>query len=356
MTTVKISRLWWQQNAAWVRLVLAVCLLASLLMAISSTHTWQAQHARSERGERVNAADFVKHPQDYKIAGHPAASLHTYYEYLDQYFWPGEYTSTSPEQAVRSQRPNRLYYALALISGLMLAFWSRRTHRFEFMASLGVTRWQIWRQQLRLGLVLIATVFLSQVIYYGLIMTMIPQVYQQYRNVVALLGSSVAVTMVSGCLLMLGWLVGSLNQRLWLAIIISSLIWRWASGMLTRTNIWLRWFHIQSLPNIWLHVHYGVATAMALVGLLILLGSTWLVFRHWSAEITTLRQQSTFNGVITSILISLSIGSTLGDVLLLPLMGTIAPWYEVVGIMLTLMGMLVYRGYRFRQRMEEVAR
>ncbi|MGZ1392137.1 ABC transporter permease, partial [Lactobacillus delbrueckii subsp. bulgaricus] len=66
------------------------------------------------------------------------------------------------------------------------------------MAGLGVTRWQIWWQQLRLGLLLMVTVFVSQVIYYGWITAAIPQVYQQYRNGAALLGSSVAVTMVSG--------------------------------------------------------------------------------------------------------------------------------------------------------------
>lgn len=356
MATVKLRRLWWQQNRAWVRLVTAACLLVSLLMAINVTHTWQVEHARSVRGERINAADFIKHPKDYKIVGHPAVSLQAYYEHLDQYFWPGEYTSTSPDQAVRAQRPNLLYYVVALISGLMFAFWGRRTHSYEFMLGLGVTRWQIWRQQLRLGLVLMATVFVSQVIYYGWIMVVIPQVYQRYRNLAALLGSSVAVTMVSGCLLMLGWLVGSLNQRLWLAILISTLTWRWASGMLTRTNMWLRWFHIQSLPSIWLHVHYGVAAIMALVGLLMLLGLTWVACRQWSADITTLRQQSPFNGVIASVLISLSIGSTLGDILLLPLMRTIMPWYELVGIVLTLTGMIIYQSCRQHRHVGEIVR
>ncbi|WP_033608730.1 hypothetical protein [Lactiplantibacillus plantarum] len=356
MATVKLRRLWWQQNRPWVRLVTATCLLVSLLMAINVTHTWQVEHARSVRGERINAADFVKHPKDYKVAGRPAVSLHVYYEHLDQFFWPGEYTSTDPNQAVRAQQPNRLYYVLGLVSGLLLAFWGRRTHRFEFMAGLGVTRWQIWWQQLRLGLLLMVTVFVSQVIYYGWITAAIPQVYQQYRNGAALLGSSVAVTMVSGCLIMLAWLVGIFNQRLWLAILISTLTWRWASGMLTRTNMWLRWFHIQSLPSIWLHVHYGVAAIMALVGLLMLLGLTWMACRQWSADITTLRQQSLFNGVIASALISLSIGSTLGDILLLPLMGTIAPWYELVGIVLTMMAMLVYRAGRRYHQLGEVVR
>lgn len=81
-------------------------------MAINVTHTWQVEHARSVRGERINAADFVKHPKDYKVAGRPAVSLHVYYEHLDQFFWPGEYTSTDPNQAVRAQQPNRLYYVL----------------------------------------------------------------------------------------------------------------------------------------------------------------------------------------------------------------------------------------------------
>ncbi|MGY5256299.1 hypothetical protein [Lactiplantibacillus plantarum] len=167
MATVKLRRLWWQQNRPWVRLVTATCLLVSLLMAINVTHTWQVEHARSVRGERINAADFVKHPKDYKVAGRPAVSLHVYYEHLDQFFWPGEYTSTDPNQAVRAQQPNRLYYVLGLVGGLLLAFWGRRTHCFEFMAGLGVTRWQIWWQQLRLGLLLMVTVFVSQVIYYG---------------------------------------------------------------------------------------------------------------------------------------------------------------------------------------------
>ncbi|ALO04397.1 ABC transporter permease [Lactiplantibacillus paraplantarum] len=356
MTTAKLSRLWWQQNVTWLRPVMVVCVLVSLLMAVSSTHTWQVEHARSERGERTYAADFVKNPKNFKVAGRPASSLHAYYEHLDQYFWPGEYTSTNPAQAVRTHQPNRLYYILGLTWGLMLAFWGRRTHRYELMFGLGATRWQIWWQQLRLGLVLMATVFLSQMLYYGWIMTMIPQDYQRYRNVAALVGSSVAVTMVSGCLLMLGWLVGSLNHRLWLAIIISGLTWRWASGMLTRTNMWLRWFHIQSLPNIWLHVHYGIATAMALGGLLVLLGLTWVAFCQWSADVTTVRQQSQFNGLTASVLISLGMGSLLGDVLLLPLIKTILPWYELVGIVLTLTGMLAYRRYRHHQQVGEVVR
>ncbi|MCG5035697.1 hypothetical protein RYX41_08865 [Lactiplantibacillus plantarum] len=86
MATVKLRRLWWQQNRPWVRLVTATCLLVSLLMAINVTHTWQVEHARSVRGERINAADFVKHPKDYKVAGRPAVSLHVYYEHLDQFF------------------------------------------------------------------------------------------------------------------------------------------------------------------------------------------------------------------------------------------------------------------------------
>jgi len=69
-----------------------------------------------------------------------------------------------------------------------------------------------------------------------------------------------------------------------------------------------------------------------------------------------LRQQSLFNGVIASALISLSIGSTLGDILLLPLMGTIAPWYELVGIVLTMMAMLVYRAGRRYHQLGEVVR
>ena len=95
---------------------------------------------------------------------------------------------------------------------------------------------------------------------------------------------------------------------------------------------------------------------MALVGLLMLLGLTWVACRQWSADITTLRQQSLFNEVIASALISLSIGSTLGDILLLPLMGTIAPWYELVGIVLTMMAMLVYRAGRRYQQLGEVVR
>ncbi|WP_416587697.1 hypothetical protein [Lactiplantibacillus plantarum] len=69
-----------------------------------------------------------------------------------------------------------------------------------------------------------------------------------------------------------------------------------------------------------------------------------------------MRQQSLFNGVIASALISLSIGSTLGDILLLPLMGTIAPWYELVRIVLTMMAMLVYRAGRRYQQLGEVVR
>ncbi|MCM8653450.1 MULTISPECIES: hypothetical protein [Lactiplantibacillus] len=69
-----------------------------------------------------------------------------------------------------------------------------------------------------------------------------------------------------------------------------------------------------------------------------------------------MRQQSLFNGVIASALISLSIGSTLGDILLLPLMGTIAPWYELVGIVLTMMAMLVYRAGRRYHQLGEVVR
>ncbi|MFJ6962990.1 MAG: ABC transporter permease, partial [Lactiplantibacillus plantarum] len=69
-----------------------------------------------------------------------------------------------------------------------------------------------------------------------------------------------------------------------------------------------------------------------------------------------LRQQSLFNGVIASALISLSIGSTLGDILLLPLMGTIAPWYELVGIVLTMMALLVYRVGRRYHQLGEVVR
>ncbi|USJ84935.1 ABC transporter permease [Lactiplantibacillus pentosus] len=344
MTTSKLGRLWIQQNWPWLRLVMATCLLVSLLMAGHSTYNWQENHARSERGERINAADFVKHPESFQIAGQPAASLQAYYDHLDQYFWPGEYTSTNPKQAVRAHQPNRFYYVLALIGGLLLAFYGRRTHRFEFMTALGATRWQIWWQQVRLALALMATIFVSQLIYYGWIIAVIPQTYQHYRNLPAMFGSSVAVTLVSGCLLMLGWLVGNLNHRLWLAILISGLTWRWASGMLTRTNIWLRWFNIQTLPDIWLHVHYGVSATMALVGLLILLGLTWISFRHWSADIVTLHQQSRFNAFTAIVLFSLGIGSTFGDMLLLPLMKTIAPWYELVGISLVLFGLLVYYG------------
>ncbi|MDT7021136.1 hypothetical protein [Lactiplantibacillus plantarum] len=69
-----------------------------------------------------------------------------------------------------------------------------------------------------------------------------------------------------------------------------------------------------------------------------------------------MRQQSLFNGVIASALISLSIGSTLGDILLLPLMGTIAPWYELVGIVLTMMALLVYRVGRRYHQLGEVVR
>ncbi|KLD60027.1 ABC transporter permease, partial [Lactiplantibacillus plantarum] len=90
------------------------------------------------------------------------------------------------------------------------------------------------------------------------------------------------------------------------------------------------------MPSIWLHVHYGVAAIMALVGLLMLLGLTWMACRQWSAAITTFRQQSLFNGVIASALISLSISPTLWAILLLPLMGTIAPWSELVGLVMTM--------------------
>jgi len=346
MTNQTLTRLWWRQNWTWMRLIMAGILLVGMWTAVSSTRSWKAVQAQLETSYRLTTDDYRRHPENYKVHGKPAASERAYYDHIEQFFEENEFKITDSHIPVSSSQPNHYYYVLALLAGLMIAFWERRTHRLTFLLSLGATRWQIWRAQLSLLGAVMGMVALSQLLHYLWIIVVIPQKYQFYLSVGPLVGSNLAIVLTSGCVAALGWLVSNVTDRFWLAGLVGLLTWQWGFGRLTNTSFWLHLFGITKTGDIWLYEHYGVASGLAAVGLVVLLGLTWLTLRKWSAEATA---QNPLSVVVFGILASIGIGAIVGDVVIAPFWRSVIPWFEYSGMLLTLLCFVGYRLFR-RQR------
>ncbi|WP_053072719.1 hypothetical protein [Lactiplantibacillus herbarum] len=346
MTNKTLARLWWRQNWTWMQLLMAGILLVGMGTAVSSTRGWQAGRADLDIGYRLNAADYRRHPETYRIHGKPAASERAYYDHIEQFFEENEFKNTDGHIPVTGFEPNHYYYVLALLAGLVIAFWERRTHRLAFLLSLGVTRWQVWCAQLSLLGAIMGTAALSQLLHYLWIVAVIPQKYQLYLSVGPLMGSNIAIILTSGCVAALGWLIGNVTDHFWLAGLVGFLTWRWGFGMLTRTNFWLQPFGVKKTSDVWLYEHCGVASGLAAIGLVVLLALTWLTLIKWSAEVTP---QGLLSVVVFGILASIGIGTVVGDMMIAPFWQSAIPWYEYSGMLLTLLCFAGYWLFRCQQ-------
>lgn len=352
--TTTIKKLWWRGNSAWLIGVMVALLTVASVTAIAGTQRWQVNHQQMQRGYQINAANYRKSPQSFKINGQPAKSERAYYDYNDQYFSRHEFTATNGVTRTDRYQMNNYFYGIALLAGLLLSFWPRRTHYHEFLLGLGLKRSRLWWQQLQTVALMAGTMMISQVVHYAWIGLVIPNRYLQTFALGDRVGSGIAVTILSVVMLALGWLIGNVTDHFWLAAVIGGLTWRWLNGLLTNTVYQLPRTGEPVMPNIWLYAHYNVASLLGLVVLAGLLSLSYATFRRWTAEPVRLKTQPWLPLICLSLLMGIGVGALFGDVVLISFFNTYGPVIEFSGMAVVLiiwLGWLVwYRGNKGGRR------
>lgn len=329
MTMKKVRQLWWSQTRGWVIGLSLLMMLIGLVLAVQTTQQKMALSVESKTERAQQVKDHQKNPENYLIHGN-RVSLKAYRNYQHQFFYADEFKTHGYETT--NNRSNIWFYGVMMLIGLVLAFWGRRTHYYEFLLGLGVTRLQLWcvqvLQVLKFGIVMGATQF----IYWGWIIAIIPTKWQRYRNLSGLFGHSVAITIIGLSILMLSWLIGQTTTHFWLAGLLSFLTWRTINGAVTNSGYTSSILGDGFAPESWFNAHYYVSASLAGFVTIILLVLTWLSFRCWSGL-----TRSKINQGIFLVAVVLGFGTLLGDTLLQPFVynsGSITPWYEIVGMAL----------------------
>ncbi|BDZ31076.1 hypothetical protein RA086_07860 [Lactiplantibacillus sp. WILCCON 0030] len=348
MTFKQVNRLWWSQSWHWLLGFVAVILLIGMGTAVKTTQL-QAQQVQQTPQLRISQAqDYQKHPENYRLNG-KQVTLAAYWVAQNQFFQKDQF-KVHDYQLRTDVAPNVWFYLVTLIVGLILAFWGRRTHYAELLFSLGVTRTQLFVTQLGQGLAVVASVLVAQMLHWLWIILVIPERYQIYRDLPGLIENSLVVVMISLGLLILGWFMGQLTDRFWLAGLLAGLSWRFIAGLWSNAGYAALFFGEEAAsPESWVDAHAvvtsGIIAGVTLVGI----GLIWRLSLTWSAERTgayrpTGLQQWLLVGVMT-----IAGGSLIGDFLLRPFMMSVLPWYEIIG-MIVLLGILLvgvnYQRYR----------
>lgn len=349
MTKQRISQLWWRHNQAWVGSLIVIILGLALLISIANTQQWHSEHRQVTAGYRLNRAEALKHPNSFKVAG-KVVSERAYYDHVEQFFAGDEFSAHRTWHQTTAHTVNDYFYVLAILAGVILAFWERRTHYGAFLLNLGATRWQIWRQQLATFGYLTLSFAGGLVVYYAWIWLAIPNRFLQNFDFAERTGNGLAITLTASCLLALGWLAGNVNQRLWAALVTGLLAWRALNGFFVNGGLWFQMIGIEQLPAAWLASHYGIASALALGATGLLLGLTGLTFRHWSADTRFTLSGAPLVVLINDVIICIGVGTLLGDALLNPVFNVAAPWYEPLGSLIILIGLVGWQCWTGRRR------
>ena len=340
MTCRQVHRLWWSQSWRWVIGLMAVLIVIGMGAAVKTTQGHQQGLQQTSQMKAYQASDYRKHPENYQLHGHQV-SLAEYNTEQYQLFSKDQFKVHGYETRI-GVAGNNWYYLFMMIAGLVLAFWGRRTHYAEFMMGLGATRNQLFLVQLGQALALTLTVAVAQLSYWGWVIAVIPAKYQVYRNLAGLFGSNVAIVTISFGVLVLGWFIGLLNNRFWLAAILSGLSWRFLEGVGSESGYAMLLFGDNVLPvGFWFYAHYYVASSLVLGLSILACGAIWQLQRTWSAELTPFGGETLFRKVGLIGVVTIAGGAILGDIFLQPFIPGVLPWFEILGMAILLVVLLL---------------
>jgi|GEM_PF-2658190 len=351
MTFKQVNRLWWAQSWHWLLGFMAIMLLIGLGTAVKTTqqHVQNTHEPATMHAQQVE--EYRKHPEDFQLDGHQV-SLSAYNSEQNQIFPKNQFKLHS--YMLRAEVPsNNWLYLVMAVAGLILAFWGRRTHYTELMLSLGVTRTQLFLTQLLQSLALTATVAVAQLLHWTWIIMVVPKNYQIYRDLPGLFGNNVAIVTISFGLLALGWLMGQLTDRFWLAGLLAALSWRFMNGVASSYG-YAAFFFGQSVipPEFWFYAHAYVASAVSAGLALIAVGLIWRLSVTWSAEQSVFTRQSGLKKWAMIAVMTIAGGALVGDVLFQPFAKSGLPWFELLGmavLCIGLLGGLTYQQHRSKE-------
>ncbi|ETY72851.1 hypothetical protein [Lactiplantibacillus fabifermentans] len=355
MTNKQVRHLWWSQTRSWLVWLLVLIPVIGLMTAVQTTQLQRTLVVNMTATEvQQQRADFKKHPNDYKINGQ-RVSLTRYNVAQNQFFHKNQY-QPHDYAGTPDKSGNWGYYLLALIGGLLFAFWGRRSHYYEFLLGLGARRRQIWRSQLAQGGALLAAVAVAQLIHWGWIITVIAPKYQQYRDLNGIIGNAVASVMASGAILALSWLIGQFIKQFWFAALLSFVIWRGTVEIFTDPATGDMLLHQQYLLETWWQAHYWLTSGLIL---LVMLGLLWLgarLFTTWTAEEQPASHQSGLARLLWFVSIVIGFGTMIGDNIIIEISNSsFSLTNQLWGMLLVLIVMLAWQLWWSQRRSREVA-